>query len=189
MARGKHQHDEFNEQRPADGDEPSEFEIGDPVRELEARLSEVEADRDEMESRWKRSMADFQNFQRRAQINEREARAYATADVVRSLLMALDHFDLALGQDPDKTSSEQIIEGVRVIRGEILRALGQHGVALIEPKPNDPFDPSLHEAMMKREAEGVEPGHVVELYQPGYAMGERVVRPAKVAVAPVEGEG
>jgi molecular chaperone GrpE len=65
-----------------------------------------------------------------------------------------------------------------------VRVLELHGVALINPKPNDEFDPNRHSAIMQQAAEGVEPGRVSATYQPGYALGDRVIRSAKVAVAP-----
>ncbi len=59
---------------------------------------------------------------------------------------------------------------------------------MIEPGPNDEFDPQRHLAVARRAAEGVEPGRIVELYQTGYTLGDRVLRPAKVVVAPKEDE-
>jgi molecular chaperone GrpE len=61
--------------------------------------------------------------------------------------------------------------------------LESEGVKQIEVKPNDVFDPTLHEAVSHDEAEGVESGHVIEELQKGYKLGERVVRPALVRVA------
>ncbi len=147
-------------------------------------LNELAREREELNNKLLRSVADFQNFQRRAAINEREAGVQARAGVVQSVIPVMDHFDLALGQDPSKTTPEQIIGGVKVIRDELFKTLESFGVSRIEPKAGDEFDPHQHEAMLRQPAEGVEPGHVVLLLSVGYRLGERVVRPAKVAVAP-----
>lgn len=154
-------------------------------------IAKLEAELDEARSRSLRIMADFQNYQRRSFVNEQNARTEGAAKVVSGVVGVMDHFDLALTQDPDKASAEQIIAGVKVIREELLKVLHQHGVSIIRPEPNDEFTPGRHEAIMQQKAEGIQPGGVVAVFQPGYAIaapgsptGERVLRPAKVSVAP-----
>jgi molecular chaperone GrpE len=72
------------------------------------------------------------------------------------------------------------------VRDELAKALEQQGVTQIRPAKGDEFNPLQHEAMMHQAAEGVAPGHIVNVLQPGYAMGEMVIRPAKVIVAASE---
>jgi len=141
------------------------------------------AQRDDWHDRFVHLGADYQNFQRRAANNEREARTSATVGVVQNVLPVLDHFDLALEQDPDKATAEQIIGGVSMIRDELQRVLGTFGVSKIEPAPGDEFDPSQHEAMLQQPTDEVEPGRVVKTLGAGYILGERVIRPAKVIIA------
>ncbi len=138
-----------------------------------------------------RLMADFQNYQRRALQNEVVARQQGVSAVASSVVTVLDHFDTALSQDKAASSVEQLLEGMRLIRGELLKALGHHGVGLLSPQPGDAFEPGKHEAIMQQKAEGIGPGHVVSTFQSGYTLGgggspERVLRPAKVVVAPQE---
>ena len=76
------------------------------------------------------------------------------------------------------------MQGVRVIREEFIKALTRLGVRLIEPAPGDEFRPGQHEAIMQQGAEGVRSGHVAMCFQPGYALGEQIIRAAKVGVAP-----
>jgi molecular chaperone GrpE len=162
-------------------------ECGHEGGDLEARIAELEAALEQEKSRNLRLMADFQNYQRRALSNEDVAKQQGAAGVVQSVVQVIDHFDLALGQDTSKASAEQIVEGVRVIREELLRALARHGVAPMSPGPNDEFVPGRHEAIMQQQAAGVESGRVAATLQAGYvvrdASGERVIRPAKVSVA------
>ena len=129
-------------------------------------------------------MADFQNYQRRALQNEHEAKKQGTTSVLMSVLRVLDHFDLAMTQPTPDEASRKILQGVHVIRAELLRVLENHGVTVLSPKPDDVFDPNRHSAIMQQAVEGVRPGHVSATFQPGYAMGDRVIRSAKVAVAP-----
>ncbi len=143
----------------------------------------VAQQRDEHLDSLRRAAADLQNFQRRARIQAQEAREQAVRGVVTSLLMSLDTFDLALQQDPATVNAEQVFQGIKAIKGEILRQLGMHGVASVEPNPGDEFQPGLHEAVMHEPTGEVEAGSVARSLQTGYAMGERVIRPAKVAIA------
>jgi len=77
------------------------------------------------------------------------------------------------------------VSGVRVIREELLKTLAQHGVGLINPAQGELFQPGRHEAVMQMAQDGIESGHIVQTFQAGYTLGaERVLRPAKVAVAP-----
>jgi molecular chaperone GrpE len=151
---------------------------------LDEAAAKLQADLDELDSKYKRTLADFQNYQRRALQNESEAKTQGTAGAVRAILPVIDHFDLALQQDPSKVSAAQIFGGVKVIRDEFNRVLAALGVAPIVPVPNDEFDPMRHEAVMQQPAEGVAPGHVTATLQTGYAFGGRTLRPAKVSVAP-----
>lgn len=152
----------------------------------DAELARLTAERDELLEKYQRSLADFRNYQQRALQNERESRRQGQADVVASVIRILDFFELALGQDPEKATAAAIIGGVGMIRDELLRSLTSHGVSLVEPRVNEEFDPLRHQAVQQMAREGVEPGHVSQVMQTGYAIADRVLRPAKVAVAPRE---
>lgn len=152
-------------------------------------IEQFTAERDELRERAVRALADFQNYQRRAALNEQEARRQGLVTAVQSLLAPLDHLELALQQDERTASAAQIKQGVQGARDQLLRALGSHGVEPIVPRPGDEFDPGRHEAMLEQPAEGVAPGRVSQAFQTGYIMGERVLRPAKVAVAPADTQG
>jgi molecular chaperone GrpE len=158
------------------------------VLKTDETIARLEKELAEERIRAMRLMADFQNFQRRATSNERVARAQGISAVVTSVVPVIDHFDLALAQDPSKASVQQIVEGVKVIREELLRVLTRHGVQVVSPVQNDVFVPGKHEAIMQMPAEGVASGHVAQTFQPGFVLreGEQefVLRPAKVAVAP-----
>ncbi len=161
-------------------------EVGSGGPTLEDRVAELEDKLAAAEENALRARADFQNYQRRAITNERDAREWGAAGVLESMVSVIDHFDVALSQDPEKSSASSIIDGVKLIKGEMIRALKDHGVAAIEPGVGDELDPGRHEAIGHRAVEGVAPGHVSMVMQTGYAMGDRVLRPAKVFVAPEE---
>jgi len=180
-----HRHDPNAEGSPKQGD-AHDF-VDDTVVGVEARLSELENEVEEWKDKYHRALAERQNFQRRAQLNERDAREQGARRVLESLLGVLDNLDLALGQNLENASAEQILGGVNVIKNEFIRVLGAQGVTRIEPEAGETFDPQRHEAVVHQPMEGVPPGAVSALLQVGYQLGERVVRPAKVAVAPESG--
>lgn len=153
------------------------------IEALEEKLGALETERADFEGKYKRALADYQNFQRRSVANEQSARREGAASVLHSMITALDHFDQALAQDPEKMTAQQLVEGVRLIRSELLGAIRQHGASVIEPRAGDEFDPNRHEALSRISAPGVEPGRIAEVYQVGYAHQDRVLRPAKVIVA------
>lgn len=138
---------------------------------------------------YQRVLADFSNYQRRALSNEQVAKTDGVSKVSSDVVQVVDHFDLALGQDLSKATPQSLMDGMKIIRDELLRVLARYGVSVIAPKPNDPFQPGRHEAITQQTAEGVEPGNVVATFQSGYAVAtasgtDRVIRPAKVSVAP-----
>lgn len=155
-----------------------------PDEDMHAQVLRLTTERDEAVTQWKRALADFQNYQRRSLTNEQEAKRQGVTGVLTSVLPVLDHFDLALAQPMPDETSRRIMDGVKVIRAELLRVLEGHGVSVINPRPGDEFDPNRHSAIMQQPGEGVPPGHVSATFQPGYALGDRVIRSAKVAVAP-----
>ena len=153
------------------------------IEELEQRLDDARREAEELRDKNLRLLADYQNSQRRAISNEQEARRQGVAAVAQSMIGAIDHFDLALAQDLSKATPEQIVGGMRVIRDELIRAMSQHGLAVVFPQPGEAFDPSMHEALVRQPSSEVVPGAVIQTLQAGYRMGERLVRPAKVIVA------
>lgn len=151
------------------------------------RLAELEAQCEAMTLKYQRALADFQNFQRRSLQNEVRVQQVAKAAVLRDVLPILDNLDLALGQQTPEGASDGIQQGVVIVRDELLKMLGSHGVSPIQVQPGDEFDPNAHEAMMHVEADGVDEGHVAQLLQVGYAMADIILRPAKVSVARGDG--
>ena len=157
---------------------------------INAEVAKLQAERDDLNQKFLRTLADYQNSQRRAVANEREAKQQGVTSVVLNVVTVLDHFDLALAQDPAKATAESIMSGVKVIRDELMRVLQTHGVKVIESPKNGQFDPSMHQAVMQVEAPDVAPGSIVATLQPGFMLNDRVIRPATVTVAKqAEGNG
>ena len=146
-------------------------------------IASLEKERDELNDRLLRAMADYQNYARRAEQNIVVARDQQSMDIAKALVTVLDHFDRALEVDADKTSTAALLEGVAMVRDELLRTLQRFGVERLDVAPGDPFDPNLHEAMMRQASDDVESNRVTAQFQPGYVLRDKTIRPAKVAVA------
>lgn len=168
----------------AEAPELEEIEVSEEAMGLVGRL---EAERDEAIAARQRALADFVNYQRRAQENELRARRDGRSDIVRSLLPALDHFDLALGQDTDQITVQQLYDGLRIVREELGKALELQGVRVIAPEIGAEFDPNEHHAVMRQATDEHEANTIVAVLQIGYAMEGLILRPVSVGVAaPVE---
>ena len=190
--------DELNDQIDLAGDQAETEETSSApadadVRTAEAPVTEpevavdplvaLEKERDELHERLLRVSADYQNYVRRSSQNVTAARDQQLIEIAKALITVLDHFDRALAVDPQKTTSASLLEGVQMVRDELLRALERLGIQRLNVKTGDAFDPNYHEALMRQPVEGVESDHVAEQLQPGYTLGEKTVRPAQVTVA------
>lgn len=164
--------------------EPFVDECAPEREELRSALQAIEAELAKAREDTLRAVADFQNLQRRTMEQEPRLRMNAAGGVVRNVIPVLDNFDLALAQDPSRMNVDAAIAGLRMVRTELIRALERSGVELIQPKAGDAFDPHQAEAIMQQPADGIASGHVSMTLQPGYRLGDTVLRAAKVAVAP-----
>jgi len=155
----------------------------DTMAALQKELAEARAKAHEYLDGWQRARAEFANYKKRQEQQSADLRAFATVDLIRKLLPIQDDFERAIKTLPEGIAHMTWIEGVMLIHRKLQLILESEGLKAIEIKKNDPFDPSLHEAISHDEAEGVESGHIIEELQKGYKIGDRVIRPALVRVA------
>lgn len=142
-------------------------------------LVDVAAKRDEYLALAQRTQADFENYRKRMAKEAAVAQERGVAKLARELLPALDNLDRALEA---AEADDPLLEGVRLVRGELRAALARVGVESFSPD-GEVFDPAWHEAMVHQPVDGAPAGTVAEVYQPGYRLGETVIRPARVVVA------
>jgi molecular chaperone GrpE len=142
----------------------------------------------EMKDRLLRTLAEMENLRKRTEREVADSRQYGIASFARDILGVADNFRRALdavgpevraGADAAVTS---FIEGVELTERELLKALEKNGIRKIEPQ-GEKFDPNLHQAMYEVPDPSVPSGSIVQVVQPGYMIGERILRPAMVAVA------
>ena len=158
---------------------PTKAELAQRVEELEQRLAEAEAKRDEYLNDLKRLAAEFDNFRKRAARDQENLVARAHERLVKALLPVLDDLERAL-QAAAEHEEAKLEEGVRLVHRELLDVLVREG--LVEIATDGQFDPHVHEALLQQPSEAEE-GSVIEVLQKGYRLGDRVLRPARVVVA------
>lgn len=165
---------------PAESETDAEFSLEDYMRqykELEAEQAKLMEEKEQLDARFLRLQADFDNFRRRSRADNEEASRKAAAAVAEGLLPVLDNFERALAAMEDTADRE----GVELIMKQLQTALANSGLAEIEAEGQE-FDPKLHHAVSQVDAG--EEGHnkVIMVLQKGYTWGGRLLRAAMVQV-------
>lgn len=150
-----------------------------PVQVTREALEALRKERDELREQLLRRRAEFENYKKRVERDRQQAAQDATASLLEALLPALDGFDRALAAGGTETT---LREGVELIRRQLQAVLEAKGVAAQEAV-GQRFDPEVHQALSYEPAPGFEDGTVVEVFQKGYFLGGRLLRPAFVKVA------
>ncbi|MBE7182935.1 MAG: nucleotide exchange factor GrpE [Methylobacterium mesophilicum] len=143
---------------------------------------------EDLKDRALRAAAEMENLRRRTAREIQDARVYAVANFARDMLSVSDNLRRALDAVPahsnttDAAGLSALVEGVEMTERTMLSALERHGVKKLEPE-GERFDPNFHQAMFEVPNADVAANTVVQVVQPGYRIGERVLRPAMVGVA------
>jgi molecular chaperone GrpE len=146
------------------------------------KIAELEGKLQDMEHRYLRLHADFDNFRRRTRLEFEAAEKYRAQSLVTDILPALDNFERALKIEAEDEKAKSILQGMEMVYRSLVEALKKEGVEVIEAV-GKPFDPHLHQAVMQVEDSNYEPNTVVEELQKGYKLKDRVIRPAMVKVS------
>ncbi|MFB5283783.1 nucleotide exchange factor GrpE [Peribacillus sp. Hz7] len=159
---------------------PEETEV-DELQAAQQKIAELEAKIEEMDNRYLRLQADFDNSRRRAKLDMEAAQKYRVQSLATDLLQALDNFERATKIEADNEQTKSLLQGVEMIYNGIVEALKKEGVEAIEAVGQE-FDPHLHQAVMQVQDENFGSNIVVEEFQKGYKLKDRVIRPAMVKV-------
>jgi molecular chaperone GrpE len=155
---------------------------GQPSAEREAliqQLKEAESKVVEYKDGWARTQADFQNFRKRVDRDNELFKSSTKGDIIKKVLPVLDDLERAMQNRP---ADDAWASGIELVVRKFQNILDMEGVKKIEAK-GLAFDPNFHEAISHEPSEEVESGHVIDVVQNGYVIGERVIRPALVRVA------
>ena len=142
----------------------------------------------ELKDRLLRTLADMENLRRRTDREVADARTYGVTNFARDILAVADNMERALKalddeiRDKAEAGVKALLDGVELTERELIKVMEKHGIKKIEPQ-GQKFDPNLHQAMLEIPDASVPAGTVVQIMQPGYTIGERVLRPALVGVS------
>ncbi len=166
------------EQPAAQAAEPDPFAV----------IEKLNAENTELKDRLLRALAEMENLRRRTEREVADARAYGVANLARDLLSVADILARAVESFPAEeraaadTALIALIEGVELTERDLHAALGRYGVTKLSPE-GEKFDPNFHQAMFEMPHESLPAGAVAQVVQSGWKIGERVLRPALVAVS------
>jgi len=151
------------------------------IQHLEQQLAAKEKECHENWDRFLRERADLENFRKRANREKEELLNYCTKSLIEEILPVVDNLERALAHVGEERDSA-VVEGIRMTHCMLLAALKKFGVTPVAAA-GAPFDPAYHQAMSQVPTEEYPPNTVVEEFQRGYMLKERLLRPAMVSVA------
>ena len=160
--------------------------LSNELQELKTRYESETGELGELRDQHVRLQAEFENFRRRGLKERQEAHAYGHQNLVKDLLGTVDNLDRAIEHTEQSGEGggdvKALLQGVELVRRELLTALEKHGVTEIEAV-GQTFDPAVHEAMAQAPSAEVPPNGIVQVLQKGYVLRDRMLRPARVVVA------
>ena len=151
---------------------------GCETEEAAENSKEAEAPGDELQTKFLRLSADFQNYKRRVEKEKSDIYLFANEKIVLQLLEVIDNFDRAMQAAPQ---GDKFVEGMELILKQLTDILAKNNVS--EVASAGAFDPNFHNAVMTEAVEGAESGSITKVFQKGYVMNGKLIRPAMVAVA------
>jgi molecular chaperone GrpE len=149
---------------------------------LQGELSEARSKADEYLEGWQRSRAEFANYKKRIEREQEQVYQTAAGAIIKRYLGVLDDLERALKNRPQDGEGASWAQGIELIYRKLLAILESEGVTPMQSE-GQMFDPNLHEAIMSEDSDHHESGQIIEVIQPGYWLGEKVLRPAMVRVA------
>jgi molecular chaperone GrpE len=172
---------ERDEEKPDGADAPKPEAVAapppakDPLEEAKAEVAKV---RDQL----LRTAADFDNYRKRTRRDVDDAQKKGSEELLRTLLPVFDNLERAVLHAEQAADAKAIAEGVRMVLKQFGDTLGRAGITRVAGV-GEPFDPMVHEAVQQVESTDAKPGTVIAEVQPGYRMGDRLIRAAMVVVA------
>ena len=148
---------------------------------LQEKVEKLEEELKQSEDKYLRLYAEFENFKRRKNKEIETNNVYKSQKVITEILPSLDNLERALQVESDNEEIKSLLKGVEMVYEGLLNVLKSEGVELIETE-NAQFDPNYHHAVMQDEDSEKESGAILDTFQKGYKLKDRVIRPAMVKV-------
>ena len=169
-----------------DSNTPDEEPEGTPEEEvpaqLESPLEKCQAERDRLKDQLVRTAADFDNFRKRSRKDLEQAERRGKEDVLREMLAVIDNLERAVDATQNAVEIDAVRDGVSMVLKLFEDTASRIGLQRVE-SVGQRFDPNLHDAFQQVETTEHPPGTIVREYQPGYRLGDKLLRPAMVVVS------
>ncbi|MBC7164165.1 MAG: nucleotide exchange factor GrpE [Roseovarius sp.] len=169
------------EEAAAEERELGEAEGASEVSEIDA----LRAERDALQDRFMRALADAENARKRSEKDRREAEQYGSSRLARDMLPVHDGLRRALDAitEEQRATSAALVEGIELTLRELVNVFSKHGISVIDPQPGEKFDPRHHEAMFEAPVPGTRAGEIIQVSAQGFMLHDRILRPAQVGVS------
>lgn len=175
--------DEAPEASPETSQGPDEAAVEpSPIEQLAGQLAEVSRKAEENWDKFVRTQAELENLKRRTEKDLQNAHKFALEKFARELLTVADSLELGLQAAGDSAEVEKLREGMELTLKQLLSTLEKFNVRAIDPE-GEKFNPELHQAMAMQPTDAAEPNTVIKVFQKGYLLNERLLRPAMVVIA------
>jgi len=154
----------------------------DSANEVESALSVAKEEAAALRDQFLRIAAEFDNYKKRATREYDEFKKYANVSMIKALLPSVDNLERALSASSSSETSSVIVDGVKMVLNDMLKVFESFQVKIVDAE-GKMFDPAFHQAIMQEETEGVPENQIIKVFQNGYIMHDRLIRPAMVVVA------
>ncbi|MEM6897726.1 MAG: nucleotide exchange factor GrpE [Pseudomonadota bacterium] len=175
-----------------DVEEAAAEELAEEVAEITDEAAEIDslrAERDALQDKFMRALADAENARKRSERDRKEAENYGGSKLARDLLSVYDNMKRALqaASDAEGDADAALMEGVELTMRELIKTFSKHGIEPIAPEVGDKFDPQLHQAMFEAPVPGTKAGDIIQVAAEGFMLYDRLLRPAQVGVSSTPG--
>lgn len=175
------------EQKSESSEASAQAQEADPkdaeIQKLKDREAELEAELSASKDKFLRLMAEFDNFRRRTAKEQLDLIETANAKLLEKLSEVLDNFERAAHPDNNKQKDyDAFAKGIQMIHDQFAKILSDAGLEQLDPV-GEPFDPNVHEALMKQASDTVPESHVIQVFQKGYRLKNKLLKTAKVIVS------
>ncbi|MCX7974825.1 MAG: nucleotide exchange factor GrpE [Candidatus Aminicenantes bacterium] len=150
------------------------------VQKKETEIKNLRKEKEEWKEKYLRALAEMENARKRLEREREEFTRFSLSEFLKELLTVVDNFERAL-ESRDESNGRPFQEGVIMIYRQLLDLLRKQGVRPVESQEKK-FDPTIHQALMSEEADGIDEPEVAEIFQKGYWLHDRLLRPALVKV-------
>jgi grpE len=189
MSEKKNENEEVKDQLNAENEANETKENADSAAKEEVKeenpcevIAKLEADLEEWKSSYTRKLAEFQNFTKRKENEVAEMKKYASEGIITKLLDNIDNLERAEQASAETKNFDALVEGVNMILRNLRNLLTEEGVEELEAAEGVKFNPYEHQAMMTENVENLDNDVIVKVFQKGYKLKGKVIRPAMVTV-------